>query len=1065
MDKAQDPQSHHEDDMDISENGDPAPPSAPHPHPPTQSIDSNLSNGHGETAMDHTISSAAAKQADTSETSEEMVCLDRGDSSSALGSLYGTTKTAPRNSSSSTSMIATAAGSSAAGSRSSASQLQRRRHVPAAMPGHPYPPQQRSSQLLQQSRIASGGSSSGSGSGSGSGSAGPGAMRSQSSLPPSSSSSSVIRHGRNHTLTDSVSAATTIATTPTPTSTAVTTTSATTATQLQMQQQQLLAQQHQQQMLLQQQQQLQQMQEIQAQQQGQHQHQQLQRQVDYNGTSSSSSSTAMAPHIPQGHGQGQLPQGSWNGLPEVAGGIPTNGTIADQKLVTRYLRQFLQGCGFVPCSTPLCASNPSFSLKDTKEIAAKAIEAATTSGMSGLCPRLVTQPTPPNGAKGEITADPNVDLDIVTFKNLIDKCKEDQDYTPLNARLQIVFSSLSRLSLSFADPTKDPKNPFSLLLSDVQQAYWLLRECPAEAQVLIASASDRIMSSVAARPDLVTPRLMKGIIIIFMYPILKENPWQTSLVSNLCQIVWRSTVPCQRVLQYYLVTPRPNSGTGVASLEDTLSWLVWLVHRYINSRVELIESYLTRAGLPCSTANLDDNVKSALKCLYFFYHINLEAKLIKYNEFYNESLNGFIDFMDDFKRFREKTFSLCSFPFVLTVTTKANILKLESSVLMREKLQLAFFRALFAGVNPPYLVLTIRRDFIIEDALVQLQNKTHEDLKKQLQIKFVNEEGIDEGGVQKEFFQLAMRELIDPKYGMFTTNEESRLCWFAQSPLDDELALDEYNMVGRLIGLAIYNGVILDIHFPLALYKKLAVVAEPQGDPRKLDAQWTLDDLWEVDPLLAKGLGQLETFEGNVQEAYERTFQVEYESFGQTFKHDLVPDGINIPLTNDNRQEYIKEYLKFYFTTSIAKQFKAFSEGFHLVTLGSAIQLFRPEEVEQLICGSPILDFKALQEITQYEGGFTASSKIIKWFWEIVHAYEDKDKKRLLFFATGSDRVPIGGLGQLSFTISKNGPDSMRLPTSHTCYNTLMLCTYSTKERLQERLLTAIGNAEGFGLM
>lgn len=118
-----------------------------------------------------------------------------------------------------------------------------------------------------------------------------------------------------------------------------------------------------------------------------------------------------------------------------------------------------------------------------------------------------------------------------------------------------------------------------------------------------------------------------------------------------------------------------------------------------------------------------------------------------------------------------------------------------------------------------------------------------------------------------------------------------------------------------------------------------------------------------------------------------------------------------------------------------------------------------------MICGSPTLDFKALQAKTEYEGGFTASSKIIKWFWEIVHAYEDKDKKRLLFFATGSDRVPIGGLSKLSFTISKNGPDSMRLPTSHTCYNTLMLCTYSTKERLEERLLTAIGNAEGFGLM
>ena len=74
-------------------------------------------------------------------------------------------------------------------------------------------------------------------------------------------------------------------------------------------------------------------------------------------------------------------------------------------------------------------------------------------------------------------------------------------------------------------------------------------------------------------------------------------------------------------------------------------------------------------------------------CIQRLDRVNQEAKLIKYTEFYNESLNSFINFMDDFKRFREKEFALCNFPFVLTVTTKANILKLESSVLMREKLQ------------------------------------------------------------------------------------------------------------------------------------------------------------------------------------------------------------------------------------------------------------------------------------------------------------------------------------------------------------------------------------------
>jgi ubiquitin-protein ligase E3 A len=43
------------------------------------------------------------------------------------------------------------------------------------------------------------------------------------------------------------------------------------------------------------------------------------------------------------------------------------------------------------------------------------------------------------------------------------------------------------------------------------------------------------------------------------------------------------------------------------------------------------------------------------------------------------------------------------------------------------------------------------------------------------------------------------------------------------------------------------------------------------------------------------------------------------------------------------------------------------------------MQLFRPEEVEQLICGSPDLDFNALEKITQYEGGFHAKSRIIRY--------------------------------------------------------------------------------------
>lgn len=99
----------------------------------------------------------------------------------------------------------------------------------------------------------------------------------------------------------------------------------------------------------------------------------------------------------------------------------------------------------------------------------------------------------------------------------------------------------------------------------------------------------------------------------------------------------------------------------------------------------------------------------------------------------------------------------------------------------------------------------------------------------------MGEEGVDEGGVQKEFFQLIVREIFDSKYGMFTFNEESRLCWFTPNPVLDDINIREYKLVGLLLGLAVYNSVILDLHFPLALYKKIMDVDIGLADLKQLD--------------------------------------------------------------------------------------------------------------------------------------------------------------------------------------------------------------------------------------
>lgn len=110
-------------------------------------------------------------------------------------------------------------------------------------------------------------------------------------------------------------------------------------------------------------------------------------------------------------------------------------------------------------------------------------------------------------------------------------------------------------------------------------------------------------------------------------------------------------------------------------------------------------------------------------------------------------------------------------------------------------------------------------------------------------------------------------------------------------------------------------------------------------------------------------------------------------------------------------------------------------------------------------------DFNELEKAAEYENGYTERSKTITNFWEIVHDLPIESKKKLLEFTTGSDRVPIGGFSRLKLVIARNGSDSDRLPTSHTCYNVLLLPEYESKEKLEERLLKAINYSKGFGMM
>lgn len=409
---------------------------------------------------------------------------------------------------------------------------------------------------------------------------------------------------------------------------------------------------------------------------------------------------------------------------------------------------------------------------------------------------------------------------------------------------------------------------------------------------------------------------------------------------------------------------------------------------------------------------------------------------------------------------RRRDFGIVEFPFVLTPVSKVRMLNIESLLLQREEMRSSMALSVllrFQLNQNPWLVLKVRRSTIVEDALQQLAVFGRDQLKKPLKVVFDGEEGVDEGGVQKEFFQLLVEQLYNEDFGMFERIDESRNFWFNKNSFEVNL---QFELFGTVLGLAIYNQVILDVHFPMAVYKKLM-----HGSSTKLGLQ----DLLDFQPSLAQGLiGLLEHEDaGSFQETFgPLRFVVEYECFGAVQEAELKEGGKDIEVTFENREEYVRRYCDYIFNTSVERQFNAFRKGFDQCIKDTLFrQLFRYDELELLICGSKELDFRALETAATYQDGYTSTSDPVRWFWEVVHDLNPEEKRSLLQFCTGCDRAPVGGLGRLPFILSRAGPDSDVLPTVHTCFNHLLLPDYKSKEKLESRLRLAIQHCHGFGLM
>ena len=358
------------------------------------------------------------------------------------------------------------------------------------------------------------------------------------------------------------------------------------------------------------------------------------------------------------------------------------------------------------------------------------------------------------------------------------------------------------------------------------------------------------------------------------------------------------------------------------------------------------------------------------------------------------------------------------------------------------------------------LKVNVNRESLLDDSFQRLRFASTADMRRRLSVTFVGEEGIDAGGVTREWYAAISKAMFNEGYMLFINPTDDKVTFQPnpQSGVFNPHHLDYFKFIGRIIGKAICDGFLLDAHFTRSFYKHI------------LGLSISYHDLEAIDPQYYKNMMTLLSMNHEDVQYLDLTFSAEVDLFGETTTVDLVENGRNISVTGDNILDYVQLDAHHRMTAAIRKQLDSFLEGFHDLVPPELVSIFDAQELELLISGLPTIDLEDLRAHTEYNG-YKLSDPIINWFWNVLRGFSDEEKALFLQFVTGTSKVPLDGFQDLRgsrgvqiFSIHK-AFGANNLPCAHTCFNQLDLPEYKSEEELKEKLTLAIREgSEGFGI-
>ncbi|XP_057382447.1 ubiquitin-protein ligase E3B isoform X3 [Balaenoptera acutorostrata] len=425
--------------------------------------------------------------------------------------------------------------------------------------------------------------------------------------------------------------------------------------------------------------------------------------------------------------------------------------------------------------------------------------------------------------------------------------------------------------------------------------------------------------------------------------------------------------------------------------------------------------------------------------------------------------------------------------YIPHVIPHKNRVLLFRNMVTKEKEKLGLVET--SSASPHVTHITIRRSRMLEDGYEQLRQLSQHAMKGVIRVKFVNDLGVDEAGIDqdgvfKEFLEEIIKRVFDPALNLFKTTSGDERLYPSPTSYIHENYLQLFEFVGKMLGKAVYEGIVVDVPFAPFFLSQLL------GHHHSVFYS-SVDELPSLDSEFYKNLTSIKRYDGDIADL-GLTLSYDEDVMGQLVCHELIPGGKTIPVTNENKISYIHLMAHFRMHTQIKNQTAALISGFRSIIKPEWTRMFSTPELQRLISGDNAeIDLEDLKKHTVYYGGFHGSHRVIIWLWDILASDFTPDERAMfLKFVTSCSRPPLLGFAYLKppfsircvevsddqdtgdtlgsvlrgfFTIRKREPGG-RLPTSSTCFNLLKLPNYSKKSVLREKLRYAISMNTGFEL-